>query len=111
MPKFEPHSPRELRAQVNYYHKAVVYQISLNDERLAAVAGKRLAHFGARLLQHPAIQKEFEIARKRAELEAKQKTAEEYEKAVAEADAAVVERLTAPQEEHNETQVDEGITN
>jgi hypothetical protein len=95
---FEPHNPRELRAQVKYYFSNVQHFIAKQDAHNAAFNGSRLAHFGVRLLEHPTIQKEFEAARKLAEAQAKQKTAEEYEKAVAEADAAVVARLTAPVE-------------
>lgn len=98
MPKFEPHGPRELRAQVEYHFSLVQSAIKKQNERDAAFYANRLAHFGARLLQHPTIQREFEKARKLEELEAKHRTVVEYEKAVSEADAAVVARLTAPQE-------------
>jgi hypothetical protein len=96
---FEPHSPRELRAQVKYYFGNVRHFIAKQDAHNAAFNGSRLAHFGLRLLEHPEIQKEFETARKQAEANAKQKAVEAYDNAVAEADAAVIARLTGPQED------------
>jgi len=96
---------------VKYYFSCTHHHIERQDEHNAARNATKLAHFGLRLLEHPEIQLEFAKAHAAEEAAAKQKTVEEYEKAVAEADAAVVARLTASQEEHNETQVDEGITN
>jgi hypothetical protein len=99
MPQYEPHSPKELRAQVKYYFSCVRHYIEIQDAHRAASNATRLAHFGLRLLEHPEIKLEFAKAHAAEEAAAKQKTVEEYEKAIAEADAAVVARLTGPQEE------------
>jgi len=101
---FEPHSPRELRAQVKYHFSLVQSAIEKQNERDAAFYANRLAHFGLRLLEHPQIKLEFAKAHALEEAVAEFDRIEAEEKAREEADAAVVAKLTAPQEDESKTE-------
>ena len=104
MSQFEPHSPRELRAQIKHYFSRVLYHIGQENKHSAALNASRLAHFGLRLLEHPQIKLELAKAHALEEAVAEFDRIEAEEKAREEADAAVVAKLTAPPEDKSKTE-------